>query len=194
MAVAVGSGYTAAPDLNTVPAKMSATTPVPANLPPLTAGQQYLEADFGYDDEGLNLLGEVGNLVRLDTDKDGVFDTGETALPGENVDLIRDTNADGVWQQGEPIIATVTSGNTLDAETGNYLFTAPQGHYLVHVSDTNAVLTDFSKSAVVSGTDNVNRSDPYAVHLATAGANDYRADFAYFKPDVPGSGVIGNQV
>ena len=75
-------------------------------LPPLTAGQQYLEADFGYDDEGLNLLGEVGNLVWLDTDKDGIVGTGVTPLPGVSVDLIRDTNGDGVWQQSEPIIAT----------------------------------------------------------------------------------------
>ena len=145
--VPAGGGYTAAPDPNTVPASLAATTPVPANLPPLTAGQQYLEADFGYDDEGLNLLGEVGNLVWLDTDKDGIVDTGEKPLPGVSVDLIRDTNGDGVWQQGEPIIATVTSGNTLDVQTGNYLFTGvPQGHYLVHVSDTNAILADFSRS------------------------------------------------
>ena len=193
--VPAGSGYTAAPDPNTVPANLSATTSVPANLPPLTAGQQYLEADFGYDDEGLNLLGEIGNLVWLDTDKDGIVGTGELPLPGVSVDLIRDTNNDGVWQQSEPIIATVTSGNTLDAQTGNYLFTGvPQGHYLVHVSDTNAILADFSKSPVVNGIDHVNRTDPYPVYLATAGANDYGADFAYFKPNLPGSGLIGNQV
>ena len=178
-----------------MPANLSATTPASVGLPPLAAGQQYLDADFGYDDAGQNLLGEVGNLVWLDADKDGVFDSGELPLPGVSVDLIRDTNADGVWQQSEPIIATVTSGNTLDGQTGNYLFTGvPQGHYLVHVSDTNAILTDFSKSPVASGADHVNRTDPYPVYLVTAGANNYTADFAYFKPDVPGSGLIGNQV
>ena len=54
--------------------------------------------------------------------------------------------------------------------TGNYLFTGvPAGHYLVHVSDTNAILADFSKSPVVNGIDHVNRPDPYPVYLATAG-------------------------
>ena len=197
----MGKGYTAEVDgaaSGAVLDDLTPTTPQPHGLPPLSVGQQYLAADFGYDDAGLNLLGEVGNLVWLDPNKNGVFDGGETPLAGVSVDLIRDSDGDSAWDAGEPIIATVTTESALNGtygSNGNYLFTGvPQGRYLVHVSDTNAVLLDFTKSVVVSGADNVNRGDPYAVDLATAGANDYTADFGYSHNPGDKVGVIGNQV
>ena len=142
-----GSGYTVAP---VAPAGLTATTPVPAAVPPLAAGEAYLAADFGYDDRGQNLLGEVGNLVWLDANQNGVLDGGETPLGGVSVDS----------DPGQRRVRRVGCGRADhrdgdDGEwaerglrqNGNYLFTGvPQGRYLVHVSDTNAVLLDFTKS------------------------------------------------
>ncbi len=198
-AVPVGSGYTAAVDAaasGSVLDDLSPTTPNPVNLPPLTAGMQWLAADFGYDDAGQNLLGEVGNLVWRDVNQDGIFDGGETPLAGVSVSLIRDSNGDGAWDAGEPIIATVTTGSALDGQNGNYLFTGvPQGKYLVHVSDTNAVLIDFTKTVAVDQvSDGTSKNDPYAVNLVNAGDNHYAADFGYYQNTGTEVGVIGNQV
>ncbi len=174
------------------PTGYAATTPVPHAVT-VVAGQQYLDADFGYDSN--TLLGRIGNLVFLDANRDGRFNAGDTALAGVSVDLIRDTNGNRVWDAGEPIIATVTTVSALDANSGNYLFPGvPAGTYLVHASDTNAVLTDYIKSPLgTANADNNNQADPYAINLPAGGAN-LTADFGYFRADRPDVGVIGNQV
>ena len=46
----------------------------------------------------------------------------------------------------------------------------------------------------MSGADNVNRSDPYAVNLTTLEPNNYKADFGYSHNPGDKVGVIGNQV
>ncbi|PKO21245.1 MAG: hypothetical protein CVU38_15710, partial [Chloroflexi bacterium HGW-Chloroflexi-1] len=179
------------------PAGLTATTPTPHGPVILVAGDQYLDADFGYNDNDQQpVLGKVGDLVFLDGDKNGVFDGNNTALAGVSVDLIRDTDGDGVWDAGEPIIATVTTVGSLDAQGGNYLFTGvPAGRYLVHVSDTNAVLTDYARSPLgVAGVNNHNQADPYPVHLVNPGDSNRTADFGYYQVDRPNVGVIGNQV
>ena len=84
----------------------------------------------------------------------------------------------------------------MDGNNGNYLFEGlPADHYLVHVSDTNAVLIDYVKtpSGSDSGQNNNNQLDPYAINLPTNGQN-LTADFGYAKVDRPNTGVIGNQV
>ncbi|MBK9092966.1 MAG: hypothetical protein IPM84_09335 [Anaerolineae bacterium] len=177
------------------PAGYTATTIVPH---PVTVqiGQQYLDADFGYNDPPTQpQLGTIGNLVFLDANKDGICNAGDSPLAGVSVDLIRDSNADGIWDAGEPIIATVTSSAGTACTAGNYQFTGlPAGPYLVHVSDTNAVLTDYTKSPLgAAGVDNNNQADPYAVNLPTAGSN-LTADFGYYPDDHTNIGVIGNQV
>ncbi len=167
---------------------LTATTPVPHGPVTVTAGQQYLDADFGYNDApGNPKLGTIGNLVFNDPNKDGIFNTGDTPLAGVSVSLIRDTDNDKIWDSGEPIIATTTTGGSLDANNGNYLFTGvPAGNYLVHVSDTNAVLIDFVKSPLgVQTTDGHNKADPFAITLA-AGASNLLADFGYYQSSGPG--------
>ena len=196
-----GGGYSAGPDMS-APGTAAAlaglipTTAVPAPIPPLAAGQQYLAADFGYRDGGGGLLGTLGNLVFYDADQSGTYTSGDWPLGGVSVDLIRDTNGNGAWDAGEPIIATVTTSTTVGANTGNYLFTGvPGGKYLAHVSDTNAVLNDYFKSVLGSqpGQDNNNQADPYAITLAAGGSN-LTADFGYVRASRPNTGVIGNQV
>ncbi len=187
--VAAGS-YNVAP--TNPPAGYTATTPAPHPVT-VAAGDHYLDADFGYDSPDLGAV--VGNLVFLDKDKNGIYGAGDAALAGVSVDLIRDSNSNGAWDGGEPIIATVTTAGALDANTGNYLFSGiPAGRYLVHVSDTNAVLTDYVKSPLgTPNTNNHNQADPYPVNLPSGGSI-LTADFGYYQADRPDVGVIGNQV
>ncbi|MBK7204113.1 SdrD B-like domain-containing protein [Candidatus Amarolinea dominans] len=175
------------------PANYTATTPVP-HLLTVQIGEQYLDADFGYDDKNGPLLGTIGDLVFLDANKDGVCNSGDSALSGVSVDLIRDSNANNAWDAGEPIIATVTTVGGTACSAGNYLFSGvPGGRYLVHVSDTNAVLFDYTKSPLgAAGVNNNNQADPYAINLAPGGSNT-TADFGYYPLDRSNIGVIGNQ-
>ncbi len=180
------------------PAGFTATTPVPHGPVVVSAGEQYLDADFGYDDPGQNLLGTIGNLVFVEAKatRDGLYNGTDKPLGGVSVDLIRDTNGNKVWNAGEPIIATVTTKGVTDAFSGNYLFTGlPAGNYLVHVSDTNAVLLDYNKTILGANqrVDNNNQVDPYWVTLGLGGDN-LTADFGYYRTDRPDVGVIGNQV
>ena len=83
----------------------------------------------------------------FDADADGVGpngnglpgdDNNEAGIPGVTVALIKDVNGNGIWDAGEPIIAT----DTTDAN-GDYLFPGlPDGNYLVWVNDTDNVLGD----------------------------------------------------
>lgn len=173
------------------PAGYSATTAVPHPVS-VKAGEQYLDADFGYDSAN---LGKIGNLVFLDQERDGIYNNTDTPLAGVSVDLIRDADGDKTWDANEPIIGTATTAGVTDGDTGNYLFTGvPAGTYLVHVSDTNAVLTDYVKSRLgTANTNNHNQADPYAVTLA-AGGSVLTADFGYYRTQRPDVGVIGNQV
>jgi hypothetical protein len=170
---------------------LNATTPTQVTVA-VSVGEQYLDADFGFT---ANTLGNIGNLVFLDANKDGLFQAGDSALAGVSVDLIRDSDGDSVWDPGEPIIATVTSASALGANNSNYLFTGvPAGAYLVNISDTNAVLTDYVASPSDPGNqDDRSKAKPYAVSLA-AGASELRADFGYYQASRPNVGVIGNQV
>ena len=121
--------------------------------------------------------------------------SGDSVFTGVSMDLIRDSNANSAWDAGEPIIATVTTVGGTACTTGNYLFTGvPAGRYLVHVSDTNAVLFDYTKSPLgTAGANNNNQADPYAINLAAGGSN-LTADFGYYPLDHTNIGVIGNQV
>lgn len=111
----------------------------------LGPGDVFLNADFGYQPPPAQ-DNSIGNKVWLDIDADGVGpggngaspgnDNNETGIPGVTVALIRDLDNDGIWDVGEPIIATtVTDAN------GDYLFDGlPDGSYLVWVNDTENVL------------------------------------------------------
>ena len=151
-----------------------------------------MSADFGYDSD--TQLGTIGNLVFLDKDISHTFNSGDTPLAGVTVDLIRDSNSNRAWDAGEPIIATATTDSVLGANNTNYLFSAPLGDFLVHVSDTNAVLTDYAKSPLgAANVDNNNQADPYALNLP-AGGSRLTADFGYFLVERPEVNVIGNQL
>ena len=168
------------------PPGYTATTPTSQTIT-LQPNERNMDVDFGYDS---NSLGSIGNLVFDDVNKNGVFEPGENGIVGVSVDLIRDSNNNGVWDPGEPIIATTTTN-----QLGNYTFAGvPPGRYLVHVSDTNAVLTDWVKGPLgIPNTNNNSQNDPLAVNLPAGGSVDW-ADFGYFQANRKDISVLGNQV
>ena len=173
------------------PADLTPTTSVTIDAGLLLADETFLDGDFGFADGAGALLGQIGNLVFDDANRNGFFDPGESPLAGVSVDLIRDSDGDGEWDDGEPVIATTTTAYWQeDAQGGNYLFAGlPSGAYLVHVSDTNAVLVDYLHSTLgVAGSDQHNQNDPYAVFLA-AGADNFTADFGYYQIGMQASAV-----
>ncbi len=178
--------YTVAP--TNPPAGYTVTTPTSQTVT-VVAGQQYLDADFGYDSN--TALGTIGNQVWHDTTKNGTFAAGEPGIPGVSVGLIRDTNNNGTWDTGEPIIATTTTDTN-----GQYQFNGvPAGNYLVRISDTQNALDDYEPTTVIGGTaDNTNKAIPYRIQNFPAGGNNQTADFGYVLRSVPNAGVIGNQV
>lgn len=198
-----GNWYTVGIDWANSPsvAGLYLTTPSATYLPPLTAGQQWLAARLGVGEttsaagaQG-TLLGSIGNLVFHDADRNGRFGAGDAPLPGVTVALIRDSNGNRAWDVGEPIVATAVTSSTLDAASGNYRFVGvPAGNYLVHVSDTAAVLADYARGSLgAAGADGNSQADPYAVTLA-AGASHAAADFGFSRAAGAMAGVIGNLV
>ncbi|WP_296699811.1 SdrD B-like domain-containing protein [Thiocapsa sp. UBA6158] len=99
----------------------------------LAPGDVYLNADFGYRP---NQGSTIGDLIWFDMNANGQLDAGETGVPGIGIALVKDTNEDGVWDAGEPIIAT-----TLTDASGGYLFPGlPEGDYVVVVRDAESLL------------------------------------------------------
>ena len=142
------AGYTQTGDpdhfgqTNASPAANDGRTTTPVILAP---GDVFLNADFGYQPPAAQ-NNSIGDKVWFDADADGVgpvgapggTDNNEKGIPGVTVALIQDTNGNGTWDLGEPIIAT----DTTDAN-GDYLFPGlPDGSYLVWVNDTDNVLGD----------------------------------------------------
>jgi len=173
------------------PADLTPTTPESHGPVTVAAGEQYDKADFGYNGDD---LGEIGDLIFEDENKNGQYDGVDTILAGVSVSLIQDNIPYGTWEPGEPILATVTTDSSLDADGGNYKFSGvPAGRYLVHVSDTNGVLLDYYRGPFgTPDTNNHSQVDPYPVALP--GSHNLKADFGYVPLNITDKGVTGNQV
>lgn len=203
----------------------------------LGPGDVFLDADFGYDDTGIT-LGQIGNFVWFDRDADGVGPSvdanggasggaethgatgtadSEEGIGGVSVALIRDLNDNGVWDSGEPIIATQftsngsqdVDGDGFDDAKGAYNFrglntTTDTGNnrndYLVVVTDVNRVLDGLTPTYDNDTTgDNLSRVQNLGTTAITT------EDFGY-TPDNSGqqasrttlsttaTGVIGDRV
>ncbi len=158
----------------------------------LAPGDVYVNADFGYQPDAGNGA-SIGDLVWFDADADGVKDAGEAGIPGVTTALIRDLNGNGLWDAGEPIIAT-----TVTDATGAYLFTGVPvtdglgtDDYLVWLNDTAGVLTGLVQTYDSNGLGTANIS---AVTDLTA-AGDLLQDFGYTAPgQTTTTGLIGDAI
>ena len=183
----------------------------------LAPGDVFLNADFGYQPPaGQN--NSIGDTIWFDANANGVGPNGnggspgndntEYGIPGVTVALIQDTNGDGTWNAGEPIVAT----DTTDAD-GNYLFPGlPDGNYLVWVDDANNVLDgqtptyDADGGSPPAGSGAPLGIDPTTVLGLSASAldptsangspvDDLAQDFGYTAPgQLPTTGLIGDTI
>lgn len=138
----------------------------------LVKGEDFNDADFGYQRQDAT----IGDFVWNDLNGDGIQDGGEPGFDMVTLDLIRDTNGNGMIEAGEPVVQTQTT-----AGGGAYDFTnLGAGNYLVTVTDTNNVLSAYVLSGGV---------DPFAVNLLISG-DENGADFGFIRQD----GMIGDFV
>ncbi len=163
----------------------------------LSPGDVYLNADFGLQPD-VATAAVIGDTLWVDADHDNLPGAGEPRLAGVSVSLIRDLNANGQWDAGEPIIATdITDGS------GAYAFTGvPVGDgdgtddYLIWVNDAANVLYELAATYDFDG------ADPAAGVASGLGisaasdltpAGDDQQDFAYApKGHDSGEGFIGD--
>ncbi|MBK5256351.1 MAG: DUF11 domain-containing protein [Vicinamibacteria bacterium] len=105
----------------------------------LVAGQNYLQADLGF--QATPGFAAIGDLVWVDANNDQTRNPGEAGLAGITVQLFADTNADGV-PDGAPIATQVTGPG------GAYLFTGVTTNgvldYVVTMDTGQAGLTGYT--------------------------------------------------
>ena len=166
----------------------------------LGPGDVFLDADFGYQPTSA-ALGSIGDFVWLDADASGTsaIQAGEYGLPNVTLALIKDTNGNGTWDAGEPIIATTTT-----AADGAYLFTGlpltdaadgspTSAKYLVWVNDTNNALAQLRQTYDSNGLASPNLS---AATLSPGTPSVSDQDFTYAPASQPDNttAVIGDKV
>ncbi len=173
------------------PLGLTPTGTLPKVINALYTGQ-HLDADFGYRaaaQASAGLGGQIWQDLPVDELYDGMFDAGlEPGIPNVSVNVIYDTNGNGVWDDAEPYVANITSVD------GLYLFDKLlAGPYLVRVVDTLRVLRYFAPTvAGVGGSSGTtNRAQPYAVTLIP-GQIDTTGDFGYREYDAIGTGTQAN--
>ena len=130
----------------------------------LTAGQNRTDVDFGYKNTG-----SVGDRVWLDSNGNGVQDSGETGINGVTVQLVDSSNN---------VVATTTT-----AGDGNYTFSnLAAGTYTVKVSGLPAGTAETFDLEVVATANQ-------ATFTLTAGQNRTDVDFGYKN-----TGSVGDRV
>lgn len=138
----------------------------------LTADDEaVLNADFGYKGNG-----SIGDTVWLDTNGNGVQDTGEEGLPGVTLKLEADIDGDGVKE--------FVREQTTDSD-GFYLFPMlPAGDFKITVDPSTLPAGVDVNTFDVDG----NKDGMATVNL-TPGEDDKSVDFGY-----KGSGALGDTV
>ena len=164
------------------------TTPVM-----LAPGDVYLNADFGYQPTDNSQTGSIGDTIWFDANASGTSspDAGEYGIAGVTVALIKDTNGNGIWDNGEPIIASDTTD-----ENGNYLFEGLplDTSYIVWVNDTNNVLNGLKATYDADGIDPT-RPDMSATTLTAGSPNKLDQEFSYAPVDQsPNQALIGDTI
>jgi len=132
-------------------------------------------------DFGFIVSASIGNFVWLDNDADGVQDANEDGIAGVTVNLLSDTNNDGVISGSElssPISTVITGPN------GEYLFPdlEPGVVYITSVDATtvpNGLIQTFDEGPLGAVGVLDNASDPIVL---AAGEEHLTADFGYAPP------------
>lgn len=144
------------------------TDPADADI---TAGQNRLDVDFGYDPG----TGEIGDRVFEDSNTNGV-DNGEPGVALVTVELWRDFDSSGTVTGGDFLVSTTETNGT-----GNYLFDdLGLQDYVVVLTDTRGVLGGATPTTALS----------QAASLSGASPTDLTLDFGYTLA----TGSIGNLV
>jgi len=129
----------------------------------LAPGQVYLSADIGYEATGSTAT--IGDLVWIDADGDTLRDPGEPGLAGVTVQLLEDTNGDGI---PDVLIATTVTG-----PDGTYLFAGIVANgvrdYFAAVSVAQSALAAY----------NITTPTNYGYPNVPAGASYVSADFGF---------------
>ena len=112
-----------------------------------------LTADFGFAH-----LMRIGNVVFNDPNNNGVYDGGETPIPGVKLNLYYDTNGNGVYDPGTDQLVPGVAQQTTDGG-GKYLFdNLLPGKYFVVIDPSNFLaggpLQNKAPSATVSTANN----------------------------------------
>jgi len=172
----------------------------------LSAGQVYVDADFGFAPNS-----SIGDFIWQDDNGNGYWESTEAGINGVVVELYEDTNKDGS-PDGLPIATTITADK--NGEPGYYLFTGlGAGEYVVKVADSNftggGVLVNYSQtgdpdadSEPCSGTGLNGCNDEYSLNEYTSpadgavfpglelGQNNMSADFGY----QPNGAYVGDTI
>ncbi len=141
------------------------------SITPLSAKDYTL--DFGFYASSGHA---IGDLIWLDTDRDGYKDGSEAGIAGVSVDLYRDGNGNGAIDANEARIGRVISNSA-----GAYRFeNVPSGNYVVYVSDVYGRLTDFVwVNGNHPGQNNYSQPPTYAVSVSSADV--LYADSGYYQ-------------
>ena len=152
---------------------------------------------------------EIGNLVWIDADADGLQDPSETLVGNVTLDLYVDTNGNGQLEAGElalmPFATTTTDGN------GHYLFTSTAHglafgtSYIVTVAASNfssgplvgLVPTTSNASSDTRNSDGQIKTQSIpevGVVVGAPGQNDHTWDFGFRAPVMPPVLSLGNRV
>ena len=119
--------------------------------------RRLLQSGPGLQLQGHGQRRKIGNLVWLDANKNGVFDSGsESPIGNVTIELYRDLNGTGQIDPGEPLMDTQTTnaacGSNDCSANGNYSFTGlPAGKYVVKVTDTNGALFGYIQTTGAAG-------------------------------------------
>ena len=145
----------------------------------LTNGQNREDGDFGYRGTG-----RIADTVWLDLDNGGTQNGLEPGIGGVTLDLIFDTNNNGIFDAGDVVVAQTTT-----AVNGFYEFTGlVPDRYLVRVTDTGSILASATNTFDKDDYGTVANNGLAAVELSPA-ENDSGVDFGY-----RGAASIGDRV
>lgn len=138
-----------------------------------TNGASDTTLDFGF----VPPMVSVGNLVWVDTNRDGVQDAGEPGIPNVTLTISKADGSAVTDVFGNPVTTTTTDAN------GNYVFeNLPVGQYKVSVTDPVGYIPTVTGKATASTDSSTGLAT--SSELTTNGASDTTLDFGFVAPRV----------